>query len=178
MERNESVLLHIRSVRVNWKSNRTTGGKTGKQSCVGWQCHFKCWYQNQILGIIWHIIAKCLKHILKIGMAEWLMCLTGGGNYDCVKRFMILKMLKCFGHSLQKQWLFLGNRKASFCSHGNRLEGAQGGLVQSSSAQAPSSLRLPGAEAVGTFMCSDPAADKEEWTGIVWYCSCSLSKTD
>lgn len=123
MERNESVLLHIRSVRVNWKSNRTTGGKTGKQSCVGWQCHFKCWYQNQILGIIWHIIAKCLKHILKIGMAEWLMCLTGGGNYDCVKRFMILKMLKCFGHSLQKQWLFLGNRKASFCSHGNRLEG-------------------------------------------------------
>lgn len=41
--------------------------------------------------------------------------------------------------------------------------GAQGGLVQSSSAQAPSSsLLLPGAEAVGTFRCSDPAADKEE----------------
>lgn len=40
---------------------------------------------------------------------------------------------------------------------------AQGGLVQSSSAQAPSSLLLlPGAEAVGTFRCSDPAADKEE----------------
>lgn len=33
------------------------------------------------------------------------MCLSGGGDYDCIKLLMILKMLKCFGHSVQKQWL-------------------------------------------------------------------------
>lgn len=173
VERKESVLLHIRSVRVNWKSSRTAGEKTGMQRCVGWQCHFKCWYQNQILGIIWHIIAKRLKHILKTGMEEWLMCLTGGGDYDCVKLFMILKMLKCFGHSLQEQWLSPWQQEGIYLFPWQRAGGMLGRAVRSSSAPAPSSPpRSTGCGHIQVlWSCS--------WQGGVnWKCSCSLCKTD